>query len=126
MKRMDFKAKTIEKIRAYIRDGATAWDDGEAYDSVLDECYSMESVGGPFVCLSPSRVLRECDPTAYRCGKNDFVDGELSEGLIVEVAPEEYYTENDVREMIESFSADEDYSEAERELAADLEPADLA
>jgi len=42
------------------------------YDDMLDECYSFEAVGGPFACMSASRVLKEVDPTAYRCGMNDY------------------------------------------------------
>jgi hypothetical protein len=41
----------------------------------LDEVYPPVDVG---VTLSPSYVLRECDPTAYRCGLIDWLD---SEGL---------------------------------------------
>lgn len=58
----------------------------EHFDAVLDDCYSFESVGGPFAYMSPSQVLRECDPIAHRCGVNDYADGEEW----VEVAGETY------------------------------------
>lgn len=54
----------------------TAIDTDTLYDDMLDECYSFESVGGPFAHMQPSRVLEEVDPIAYRCGKNDWEDGE--------------------------------------------------
>ena len=47
-----------------------------AFNAMLDDCYSFEKVGGPFAYMSPSSVLKEVDPTAYRCGVNDFADGE--------------------------------------------------
>jgi hypothetical protein len=54
-------------------------DDDEAherYDAMLNDCYSFAKVGGPFEHMQPSEVLKECDPTAYRCGFNDWLDGE--------------------------------------------------
>jgi hypothetical protein len=50
-------------------------DESEAhilYDEMLDELYSPISVGG--VEFDPSRVLKELDPIAYRCGFNDWLD----------------------------------------------------
>ena len=43
------------------------------YNDWLDEVYPPVNVG---VTLSPSYVLRECDPTAYRCGLIDWLDSE--------------------------------------------------
>lgn len=47
----------------------------EAYNEMLDECYDLSKVGGPFEHMSASYVLKECDETAYRCGLNDYVNG---------------------------------------------------
>jgi hypothetical protein len=47
-------------------------DDNEcarAYDDALDEIH------GDFLGMSASRILKECDPTAYRCGFHDWADG---------------------------------------------------
>lgn len=41
----------------------------DAYDEMLDECYPLVRFG--HLTYSPSAVLREVDPVAYRCG---FVD----------------------------------------------------
>ena len=48
----------------------------ERYDEMINECYSFELVGGIFRHMVPSRVLEAIDPTAYRCGFNDWLDGE--------------------------------------------------
>lgn len=61
------------------------------YCDMLDECYSFEKVGGIFASMSPSRVLREVDPVAYRCGMCDYEDY-LS---LVEIGGE-YYEPDDV------------------------------
>ena len=42
----------------------------EAYDDMLDE------VHGEFMGMSAARILRECDPIAYRCGFADWADAE--------------------------------------------------
>ena len=44
------------------------------YDEMLDECYGPVKMG-TFI-FDASSVLRELDPTAYRCGFNDWLDGE--------------------------------------------------
>jgi hypothetical protein len=42
----------------------------DLYDEMLDECYP-DQIGN----LLASRILRECDPTAYWCGFSDWLDG---------------------------------------------------
>jgi hypothetical protein len=53
----------------------------EMYDDILDS-EGPVCIGG--VEYSPSLVLREVDPTAYRCGFNDFVDSLSEDGIFVE------------------------------------------
>ena len=43
----------------------------DAYDDMLDEVYAETPFGIP-----ASRILRECDPIAYRCGFHDWTDAE--------------------------------------------------
>lgn len=66
----------IAQLETRIAEDCTPIDREARFDNMLDECYSFDKVGGPFANMSPSRVLREVDPTAYRCGVNDFADGE--------------------------------------------------
>ncbi len=66
----------IDKLNARIIDEISAIDADKSYDEMLDECYSFKSVGGPFEYMSASTVLREVDPTAYRCGFSDYVDSQ--------------------------------------------------
>lgn len=47
------------------------------YDDELDETHQDYEIMG--LSFSASRVLRECDPIAYKCGLNDFADSELRE-----------------------------------------------
>lgn len=55
----------------------------DMYDDMLDEVYGTVSIAG--YQYSASRSLREIDPIAYRCGFNDWLDAEITEGNIVEL-----------------------------------------
>ena len=47
-------------------------DDKKLYDEYLDEVYGSVNVAG--MTFDTSQTLQYLDPTAYRCGFNDFVD----------------------------------------------------
>lgn len=66
----------IEELLTKVKDDLTELDVDSMYDDMLDECYSFESVGGPFEYLQPSAVLKEMSPTTHRCGFADWLDGE--------------------------------------------------
>lgn len=51
----------------------------ERFDEMLDEVYGMAKIAG--FEYRTSRALRECDPVAYRCGFNDWVDGEMADDI---------------------------------------------
>lgn len=44
----------------------------EKYDKWLDEIYGEIMIGN--ISFLPSRILRELDPIAYRCGFSDYID----------------------------------------------------
>ena len=50
-----------------------------AYDEMIDDCTPMVKVGS--LEYLPSRVLKEVDPIAYRCGLNDYLDSLAQDGL---------------------------------------------
>lgn len=64
--------KLVEKIEGDCR----AINLDAAYREMIDEAYDFEQVGGPFASMQPSKVLEEMDPIAFRCGFNDWTDGE--------------------------------------------------
>ena len=49
----------------------------EMYDDMIDEIYGEVKVG---VTFNASRVLKELDPIAYRCGFSDYVDSLFEDG----------------------------------------------
>ena len=47
------------------------------YDEMLDDCIGSVKIG--YGEYSPSQILKNCDPIAYRCG---FIDWTAEEGYI--------------------------------------------
>lgn len=62
-------------------------DDYDAYDEFLDSEGTVDVCGLEFY---PSRILDECDPVAYRCGYNDWMD-EHQRDLEEAIENEEYF-----------------------------------
>lgn len=64
-----------------IKEEGTAIDTDEMYDDLLDECYEPFKIGE--LEYSPSDVLKNVDPIAYRTGKHDYLDGLVQDGQLV-------------------------------------------
>ena len=62
-------------------------DDKEQYDEHLDGVFDPVELGN--LTFDPSKIIEELDPTAYRCGFNDYTDG-LPERWICEGCDDEY------------------------------------
>ena len=64
----------------------------EAYDAMLEECSTCET------CGRGGSDLKESDPTAYRCGFNDWLDGEVKSETYFQV-DDEYFTDDQIHEL---------------------------
>jgi hypothetical protein len=98
----------IREMIDHVKQECSIIDREERFRQMLDECYSFDSVGGPFAYMVPSKVLEEMDPTAFRCAVNDYIDGEET----YEIDGETY----DQREVDEA--KDEFIEELEAEISA--------
>ena len=117
---MTTKEETVEdRVERRVEAELTAIDMDARYDETLDECYSMESVGGPFAHMLASSVLETCDPVAYRCGFSDYTDSERQEcphnGM--EFINEEFYDKEEVDEIRDEEEAINDAAEEAEEAA---------
>ena len=118
---MKTKDETLKALAAHIADNCQIVDREAAFDSMLDDCYTFQKVGGPFSHMSPSRVLRDCDPVAYRCGVNDYADGEEW----TEINGETYETEAAEKARTEFVGELEtEADELDEEIEAETERAD--
>lgn len=106
---------------AAVKEDGQPRDMDAAYREALDEIYSFKSVGGPFACMQPSRVLEECDPTAYRCGFSDWLDSEE----VTEIGDEYFDSKEleDIQEQVADAMDSEitDLEGAIEDLESDLE-----
>lgn len=103
-------SSVIQRLIERVTDECKRIDVEALYRESLDDCYSFDAVGGPFACMSPSRVLEECDPVAYRCGLSDYSDGQDW----VEIEGD-YYQRSDVEEVRDEFVAELEKHETEVE-----------
>jgi hypothetical protein len=67
----------------------------QRYSDFLSEVYGAVKICG--LEYDAARALKEIDPTAFRCGFNDWLDAEVTEGLIFELDGE-YYDEEPTEE----------------------------
>lgn len=44
----------------------------QSFDEMLDDCYPVIKIGE--MTFSPSQVLKNCDPVAYRVSVSDYED----------------------------------------------------
>lgn len=65
--------KTIADLENHIVAECTPVDMEAAFAEYLDSEGPVEVRG---LSMMPSSIWKECDPTAFRCGVNDFADGE--------------------------------------------------
>ena len=76
---VEMKEHEIRKLQALITNKEKQQEQIELdpddyenqFDELLDESGTVEAGGFYFY---PSRILKELDPTAYRCGLNDYAD----------------------------------------------------
>ena len=81
------------------------------YEDMLHDLHGLVEIGS--LTYDPAHVLREVDPTAYRCGLNDYVDS-----LDKEEEPD--YME--VKEELEEIEADiETVTEQIEDIEQELE-----
>jgi hypothetical protein len=109
------KTALIDRLLDHVTSECNSIDMEQRFRDLLDECYSFDSVGGPFVHLLPSRVLEEMSPTDFRCGVAD-----MDTSGMVEIR-EEHYDHSEVEESRDEFVSDlrNELKEAEAELAAE-------
>ena len=88
------KQKIIERIKAEL----DPIDIEQRHREMLDECYPEVKIG--YLTFSPSQIVEECDPTAFRCGAVDYADSLVSDRTISDEIDGEHYDYDEVGEII--------------------------
>jgi hypothetical protein len=73
------------------------------FEKILDECYPEVKVG--CCTFSPSQVMKECDPTAFRIGVTENLDSLAEDCQLYELSGD-YYQVSDVEEMLDEIEND--------------------
>jgi len=68
------------------------------YDNYLDSCYPEVSVADLTNTYKTSMVLKQIDPTAYRCGLCDYIDSQCIMRHWIEINGK-YYDYDDSKEV---------------------------
>jgi hypothetical protein len=109
----DQREKHIEaELEKQVKENLKPIDLEELYRDMIDEYEPVVKVAG--LSFTPSRIIEELDPTAFRCGVNDYADSLIGETLSEEIDGEYYNLDevNDIRDEIES-ELDEEKEEEE-------------
>ena len=69
---LDLLNEELEELKTELQ-GLENNENIEEYDAMIDE------IGIDFEIYAPSYILKEVDPTAYRCGHSDFNDEKITE-----------------------------------------------
>ena len=69
----------------------------QRYRDFLDEIYPEVKIG----CTRywPSKIVEELSPTDFRCGKVDWIDSEIKNGVLSEEIDGEYYDAEEVENI---------------------------
>lgn len=93
-------ASLMVRLNSHVISECREVDVGSSYDEMLDDCYSLDKVGGPFSGMSASRVLREVDPVCYRCGMSDYLESQRDQWVEIEG---NHYEAREAEEAKEAF-----------------------
>lgn len=102
---IDYKEASQDEFQRELEE--TIYDHVEnGYDDELDEAYPEYEIMG--MSFSPSQVLKECDPTAYKCGINDSANDELNNANYILNRGQEYFIDHKVFSIEETDDEEEE------------------
>lgn len=64
----------------------------DQFIELLNDCNDLIKIGN--LTYEAGYALQKLDPTAFRCGLNDFIDNQLSDDIIEEIDGDYYIVEN--------------------------------
>lgn len=103
---LKFDIANVVSFRDFdVRDGEVVLADDE-YADHLDECYGNVEVCG--YSYGAGRLLKEVDPTAFRCGKSDYeseIESELETQLENLDDSDIEFDDEDLPETLEDIEA---------------------
>lgn len=92
-------------------DTLSDYDLHERYDDYLDEVFGDVDVAG--LSYPTSRLLKDVDDVAYRCGYSDWLYSECQNGNIRELDDGEYMEESKYNDLLDELQVEIDAKEGE-------------
>ena len=89
-------------IEHLVREHCEPIDEEELFEQMLDDCYEDVTLGS--LSWSPSYVMKQLDPIAFRCGVSEYIDGLMQDGEYFEFDGG-YYDFVDIEEMLDEIEA---------------------
>ena len=90
-------------ISHLIEQHCTAVDGEDLFEEILDECYEEVKIG--CCTFSPSAVMKELDPTAFRIGAQKNLDSLPEDSQLYECNGD-YYNTCDIDDMLDEIEAE--------------------
>lgn len=90
--------KLIERVKSDLK----SIDQEQMFRDSIDETTETIQIGS--ISFTPSRVLEELDPIAFRCGVSDYMDSLAQDGEYEEIDGE-YYQASEVEEIREELES---------------------
>ncbi len=90
-------------IQHLIEQHCTAVDGEDLFEEILDECYPEVTVG--CCTFTPSAVMKDLDPTAFRIGAQENLDSLAEDDQLYECNGD-HYQMFDIEEMIDEIEAE--------------------
>lgn len=97
--------KIDEMLESRIKEELTPVDIEEYYAAALDDIYPVVEIG--YSRFSPSSIVRELSPTDFRCGMNDYIDGDDT----LEYVADEWYRADEIQKLREEIEAAKEEAE---------------
>ena len=101
--------KIDKMLEARIKEELTPIHIEEYYADALDDIYPVVEIGG--LTFSPSQIVTQLDPIAFRCGMQDYLDGDDT----LEYVADEWYIAYEVEKLREEIDEIEAAKEAAEE-----------
>jgi hypothetical protein len=104
--------KIDKMLEARIKEELTPIHIEDYYAAALDDIYPVVEIGHSR--FSPSSIVRELSPTDFRCGMNDYLDGDDS----LEYVADDWYIAYEVeklRKEIDEIEAAKEEADAEED-----------
>ena len=97
---IDVDDLSAEQIQAIVDNCESVDTNNSRFEDMYDQM--LDEVGIDTSQFDASRILKEIDPTAYRCGANDYLDSLMGDDLTIQIDGTDYWMD-EAEEAVEEL-----------------------